>query len=122
MILPVFSPQLPGMAWGPGTTWKAGIEVWRAFPRPLPGTVLVTYTEYTMFPGAIVYDFMPTPEAVLLTATVLALYLNRAAIARALGLAYGWARAGAQGARVRTATASLNLGFIGIGVFALCAA
>jgi RHS repeat-associated protein len=116
--LPVIRPLLPLMVWGPGTSWNPGIVVWHQFPSPFPGLVLTTFSDYLAYPGAIVYDFVPTPQAVLLTAAALAVYLNRAMIAQALRLAWRWAIAGQQAGRIRWATASLNVGFIGLGALA----
>ena len=49
--------------WAGGWTYRPGLEVWDTFANPPPGFMLVTWNAYPLAPGAFIYDFLPTPEA-----------------------------------------------------------
>jgi YD repeat-containing protein len=55
-----------GVNWGFGTTYKDGVYVWPSLwwtQVAHPGEELVTFANYSVAPGVILYDFVPVPEA-----------------------------------------------------------
>jgi hypothetical protein len=59
----------PSYTWGPGTSWASGINVWWGFTSAnAPGDVLVTFNEYTIRPGVVMYEMVPVGDAVRLAA------------------------------------------------------
>jgi hypothetical protein len=57
--------EAPGVQWEQGTDLWPGFKGWPAFTSPLepPGTELVTFNAYSIVPGVILYDFLPTQKA-----------------------------------------------------------
>ena len=54
------STMAPGVAFGFGTEFARGYNVWPTFPWSPPGWRLVTWNAYERFPGVILYDWVPT--------------------------------------------------------------
>jgi RHS repeat-associated protein len=50
--------------WSFGTDYKPGLQIWTSFTRGLnPLWTLITYSDYTIAPGVLEYDLIPTPQA-----------------------------------------------------------
>jgi len=85
---------VPVVPWSLGTTFLAGIRVWPAFTTAvIPGWTLVTFSDYALVPGALLYDFVPSPVAfaaealVGVSAAAAAVFLNHLVSYSALGAA-----------------------------------
>jgi len=99
--------------WLYGAAYAPGVKSWPTFRLGLPsGWTLVTFNNYAIAPGVILYDFVPTTEAALVegltVAAAVAILSQRAAIAGAIKGIYGLAQAGASanGGRMQQAFAS----------------
>jgi hypothetical protein len=51
------------MVWALGSAYKNGINIWPLEWWNPPGEELVTFADYSVAPGALLYDFVPIPEA-----------------------------------------------------------
>ena len=80
-----------GHLWTGGMTWLPGFSTWENFKYNPSGLMLVTYNVYAVAPGAVVYDFLPTPEALALATVGLTLYVlyKVGAFVRLAAAAYG---------------------------------
>lgn len=59
---------------------------WTKFWASPPGWTLVTFNDYTLVPGALLYDFLPRPAAALVEA-VAELMVGSGALGAAIGFA-----------------------------------
>ncbi len=82
----------PAHLWGPGVTFAPGYVQWPNYRFSPPGTMLVTINNYALAPGAIIYEFLPTQQALQYATLFVAAYvagyylaLHQAAILAALG-------------------------------------
>jgi hypothetical protein len=103
-------------SWLYGRAYKPGVTAWSGFRRGIPsGWTLVTFNDYAIAPGVILYDFVPSPEALLIegltVSAAAALLSQRAAIIAAARYAYGLAGAarGFDGARAQGSFATAAL-------------
>ena len=51
------------VVWGMGSSFMQGFHPWRDFQYSPRNYTLVTYADYTVAPGAMLWDFVPEPQA-----------------------------------------------------------
>ncbi len=56
---------VPTVSWSFGTTWASGLTIWPSFRAAgmQPGSVLITFDDYSAAPGAIFYDVVDAGDA-----------------------------------------------------------